>query len=122
MRVHTRFGIHLETLKPIVWMGRSRADMKALPADTQQELGHQLLEVQRGNAPRHWKPMRNVGPGVAEIRVQASGAFRLMYVATFAKAVYVLHVFEKKRQKTSPLDLALARARYSLVLRIRQER
>ena len=66
--------------------------------------------------------MRNVGPDVAEIRVQASGAFRLMYVATFAKAVYVLHVFEKKRQKTSPLDLALARARYSLVLRIRQER
>ena len=46
--VHTRFGIHLETLKPVVWMGRSRADMQAPPADTQQELGHRFSRCNAG--------------------------------------------------------------------------
>jgi len=65
--------------------------------------------------------MPAIGSGVAEIRVRAGGAFRLVYVAKFAEAVYVLHVFQKKSQKTSPLDLALARARFAAVRRARQE-
>jgi len=48
-----------------------------------------------------WKPMPAVGSGVHEIRVRdESGAFRLMYVAKFPEAVYVLHAFQKKTQKT----------------------
>ena len=65
--------------------------------------------------------MSAVGPGVAEIRVRdASGAFRLMYVAKFAQAIYVLHVFQKKSQKTASLDLELARQRYASLRRARQ--
>lgn len=35
----------------------------------------------------------------------------MIYVATFAEAVYVLHAFAKKTQRTSPRDLALAQSR-----------
>ncbi len=84
-------------------------------------MGFDLRLVQLGQMPRDWKPMASIGSGVSEIRVGAGGAFRLIYVAKFAEAVYVLHVFQKKSQKTSPLDLALARARYAALRRARQE-
>ncbi len=57
--------------------------------------------------------MPTIGRGVREIRVRdASGAFRVVYVATFAHAVYVLHAFAKKTQRTSQPDLSLAQARF----------
>ena len=79
-----------------------------------------LREVQLGGRPRDWKPVATVGPGVIEMRVRVGGAFRLVYIAKFAEAVYVLHVFQKKSQKTSPLDLAVARARLAAVRRARR--
>ena len=36
----------------------------------------------------------------------------MIYVAKFEDAVYVLHAFEKKTQKTRKADIALAKARY----------
>ena len=57
--------------------------------------------------------MDTVGQGVKEIRIRdAAGAFRVIYVAKFADAVYVLHCFQKKSQKTSKADLDLASKRY----------
>jgi phage-related protein len=51
--------------------------------------------------------------GVREIRIRdAVGAFRVLYVAKFDDAVYVLHCFQKKAQKTSKMDLNLAAQRY----------
>ncbi len=68
--------------------------------------------------PDDWKPMPSVGPGVREIRIRdASGAFRVIYVARFATAVYVLHGFQKKTQKTIKTDLDLAAKRYRDLLR-----
>ena len=52
----------------------------------------------------------------------SEGAFRLLYVAKFAEAIYVLHAFQKKSHKTPALDIELARARYAAVCRQRQER
>jgi phage-related protein len=74
--------------------------------------------VQRGRDPDDWKPMNNVGQGVKEIRIRdAAGAFRVMYVAKFADAVYVLHCFQKKTQKTRKADLDLAGQRYRELLK-----
>lgn len=78
------------------------------------EAGYQLDQVQHGNEPDDWKPMPTIGKGVREIRIRdASGAFRVVYVAKFANAVYVLHCFQKKTQKTSKADLDLAKKRLS---------
>lgn len=64
-----------------------------------------------------WKPMKSIGAGASEIRVrEESGAYRVIYIAKFKEAVYVLHCFEKRSQKTSRADLELATARYREVL------
>jgi phage-related protein len=56
--------------------------------------------------------MPTVGAGVREIRIRAeSGAYRVIYVATFADAIHVLHAFHKKSQKTAVRDLDTASAR-----------
>jgi phage-related protein len=67
--------------------------------------------------------MATIGPGVREIRVrEASGAFRVIYLATFAEAVYVLHAFGKATTQTRKADLDLARHRYRELVRLRQLR
>jgi phage-related protein len=57
--------------------------------------------------------MTTIGPGVREIRVRdEAGAFRVVYVAKFREAVFVLHCFEKRSQRTSRPDVELATRRY----------
>ncbi|MBP6531208.1 MAG: type II toxin-antitoxin system RelE/ParE family toxin [Burkholderiales bacterium] len=74
--------------------------------------------VQHGQMPEDWKPMPTIGQGVQEIRIRdAAGAFRVVYVAKFADAVYVLHCFQKKTQRTSKPDLDLAESRYRDLLK-----
>jgi len=71
-----------------------------------------------GRDPDDWKPMNTVGQGVREIRIRdAAGVFRVLYVAKFAEAVYVLHSFQKKAQKTSRADLKLGMQRYRDLLK-----
>lgn len=60
--------------------------------------------------------MAGVGSGVREIRVHAGTEHRVIYVAKFAEAVYVLHAFEKKTRKTADRDLAAARERLRLLI------
>ncbi len=62
--------------------------------------------------------MNTIGSGVREIRLRdESGAFRVVYVAKFASAVYVLHCFQKKTEKTEQRDLDLATKRYRELLK-----
>lgn len=62
--------------------------------------------------------MNTVGRDVREIRIRdASGAFRIIYVAKLANAVYVLHCFQKKTEKTSATDIDLAAKRYGDLLK-----
>lgn len=76
--------------------------------------GYQIDRVQLGEEPADWKPLSAVGKGVREIRVRAAdGAFRVVYVAKFEDAIYVLHCFQKKTQKTGRRDLDLAASRYA---------
>lgn len=70
--------------------------------EARQDAGFNLDFVQRGLDPENWKPMKTVGVGVNEIRVRdATGAYRVIYLATRPEAVYVLHCFQKKTEKTS---------------------
>lgn len=56
--------------------------------------------------------MTVVGAGVKEIRIHTESEYRVMYVAKFAEAVFVLHAFTKKTQQTSKRDIELASQRY----------
>jgi len=95
-------------------------DLRAFPLTVRREAGHQLDQVQHGREPDDWKPMTAVGPGVKEIRIRdEAGAFRILYVAKFADAIYVLHCFQKKTEKTSKADVELAAKRYRELLKER---
>jgi phage-related protein len=61
--------------------------------------------------------MPTIGAGVVEIRLRdEAGIFRVFYVAKFVEAVYVLHCFQKKTQKTDPRDVELGRRRVKQLL------
>lgn len=104
--------------KPVEFRGSSLDDLRTFPSPARREVGHQIDQVQHGQEPDDWKPMLTIGRGVREIRIRdATGAFRVVYVAKFANAVYVLHCFQKKTQKTSKPDLDLAESRYRDLLK-----
>ena len=93
--------------------GSALNDLRAFPNSARREAGYQLDKVQNEQTPTDWKPMTTVGKGVLEIRIRdEAGAFRVIYVAKFADAIYVLHCFQKKTQKTNKTDLDLAAKRY----------
>ncbi|WP_120348971.1 type II toxin-antitoxin system RelE/ParE family toxin [Paraburkholderia fungorum] len=99
--------------KPLRFCGSALDDLREFPLPARRDAGHQLDQVQRGRDPDDWKPVNTIGKGVREIRIRdADGAFRIIYLAKFADAVYVLHCFQKKTQKTSKTDLDLATRRY----------
>jgi phage-related protein len=60
-----------------------------------------------------WKPRSTIGPGVREIRIRdEQGIFRVIYVTKLADAIFILHCFQKKTQKTSSTDIEMASRRY----------
>jgi phage-related protein len=98
--------------KPVTFHGDSLDRLRDFPEDARREAGHELYQVQKGLDPSDWKPMPTIGAGVREIRIRDGiGAYRVIYIATLADAIHVLHVFQKKSQKTAQQDLALAAAR-----------
>ena len=104
------------THKPLQFMGTSHDDLKAFPDEARRDAGFNLDFVQRGFYPENWKPMKTVGAGVNEIRLRdATGAYRVIYLATRPEAVYVLHSFQKKTEKTSQHDIDLAKKRFKAI-------
>jgi len=111
------------TLKLVRWIGDSREQIRGFPDGPRHEAGYQLERVQVGKDPKDWKPMPSVGIGVNEIRVRDdSGAFRVIYLAKFTEAVYVLHAFQKKARKTAKADIDLARRRFRALVEERKRR
>ena len=108
-------------LKPLRWLGSSRENIRDFPDDPRREAGFQLDRVQEGKEPADWKPMPSVGLGVKEIRVRVGGAYRVIYVARFVEAVYVLHAFQKKASKTPKPDIELARQRFRALIQERKQ-
>lgn len=101
-------------MKPVHFLGDSLQQLREFPEDVRRDAGYQLELVQRGEQPDDFKPMPSVGRGVEELRVKdESGAYRVIYTARLADAVYVLHAFQKKTQATSTRDIAIARKRFA---------
>ena len=102
-------------MKPLSFVGSSLDDLRGFPAAVRHAIGVELMRLQFGGAPSDFKPMSVVGSGTYEIRVSLDGAWRVIYVAKFEKAIYVLHAFQKKTRKTAQSDIELATRRYKLV-------
>ena len=100
-------------MKAVKFLATSREDLLTFPQRVRSAVGQALYLVQEGGDPEDFKPMPAVGAGAYEIRVRdQDGAFRVIYVAKFKAAIYVLHAFQKKTQQTAQSDLTLAAKRY----------
>lgn len=108
-------------MKSVIWLGDSLARVRDFAPEARHEAGVQLGLVQAGLQPFDWKPMPAVGLGVNEIRVRSAGAYRVIYVAKFLEAVYVLHAFQKKSRKTARMDIDLARRRFGALVQDRRQ-
>jgi phage-related protein len=103
-------------VKSARFVGTAREDLAGFPESVRRRIGHELFMVQVGREPSDFKPIPSVGPGAYEIRVRDGfGAFRVIYVAKFKQAIYVLHAFRKKTQEMTRVDIDLAARRYRLI-------
>jgi len=114
--------------KPLIWRGSSKRDFMAFPRAAQQHMGYALFLAQMGE--RHSsmaKTLKGFGGGaVIEIRESHEGsAYRAVYTARYAGAVYVLHAFQKKSKSgssTPKKELELIRQRLAAAERDYKER
>ena len=104
--------------KPVEFRGNALDELRSFPEAARRAAGFQIDRLQRGYDPEDWKPMPSVGKGVREVRIRdEAGAFRVIYLTKLEDAVYVLHCFQKKTQKTAASDIELARNRYKELMR-----
>ena len=104
-----------QALRPIVWIASSKEDISRLPGQVKASFGLRLFELQKGKTPLDMKPVTQFGSGVYELRDRFDGdAYRVAYVISLKKALYVLHVFMKKSKSgigLSKPDAVLIEAR-----------
>ena len=113
-------------LKPLFWLGSSKKDLLALPADVRKFFGHALDTVQRGEQHEAAKVMKGFGSaGVLEIvEDDSGGTYRTVYTVRFAQAIFVLHVFQKKSKRgieTPKPDMDIIRQRLKAAAAVAQE-
>ena len=54
-------------LRPVEWVGSSKADLKAFPDEVQDHVGFALYQAQAGLKHRGAKPIKGLGSGVLEV-------------------------------------------------------
>lgn len=85
-------------LKPVIWIGSSRKDLRSLPAPVQDYIGYALYLAQLGGKHRDAKTLSGFGgASVQEIVVDYDrDTYRAVYTVRFPDRIYVLHAFKKK--------------------------
>ncbi len=87
-----------DALKPVVWMGSSRRDLRAMPLQVRRDIGQALYAAQQGEMDPAAKPLRGFG-GSTVLEIVAdyrTDTYRGVYTVQFREIIYVLHVFQKK--------------------------
>lgn len=111
-----------DNLKAVAFLGNSLKIIKGFPEPARQRLGYEIHRLQRGAEPTDFKSMKEVGQGVFEIRVdEADSWFRALYVTKFEESIYILHAFEKKRNKTSPQDIRVGKTEFNALVQRRKK-
>lgn len=114
-------------MRPVRFMGDSRTVLRLFPDEVKGEIGFALERVQQGKMPVNAKPLKGIAPGVQEITSDfKSGTFRAVYTVKFPRAVYVLHVFQKKSKRgiatpKSEIDLVKRRLAQVVMLETGEE-
>jgi phage-related protein len=115
-RVEVPLKLRPPVLRPIVWLGESKRNLRDFPEDAQKILGDELQLIQFGGMPKDAKPFKGLGSGVVEIALRyASNAYRVVVALQAGGRIYVLHAFQKKSKRgieTPTRDVDLIKKRY----------
>lgn len=109
-------------MKEIIWLGNSYKRVLDFPTEARESAGRELHEVQHGRMPTDWKSIVGIGIGVIEIRIHKPNEHRVLYVARYEKAIYVLHAFQKQTQQITQKDLKAARSAYAQIQKDAKEK
>jgi phage-related protein len=87
-------------MRPLRFVGDSLEVLRELPEGVKDEIGFALERVQRGKMPENAKPRRVLHRAWWKL-FPTSGAIRSgpSITVKFPKAIYVLHVFQKKSKR-----------------------
>ena len=112
-------------LRPLIWMGNSRKNIRDFPEQARASVGYALQLVQAGETPVDAKIFKGVGSGVYEIvKRYDTNTYRVVYAVKIGENVYVLHAFQKKSKqgiKTPQADIDLIKQRYKDALEREQQ-
>ena len=112
--------------KPLVWIGGSKKDLMALPANVRKFFGHALDFAQRGEQHDAAKVLKGSG-GASVLEVieeDIGGTYRAVYTVKFEEALFVLHCFQKKSKSgiaTPKKDMDIIQARLKVAEAIAKE-
>src|SRR5262245_22098961 len=114
-------------MKPVIWIGSSREDLRAMSQQVRKDIGQALYTAQQGETDPSAKPLKGFGGArIMEIVERyRTDTFRAVYTAHFGEAIYVLHVFQKKSKHgiaTPKPDMDLIGRRYAEAERRHKER
>lgn len=103
-------------LKPLVWVGSAKVDLRAFPGPARREVGYALYLAQIGMKAIKAKPLKGFGgAAVLEVVENYDGStYRAVYTVKFAQMIFVLHAFQKKSKKgtaTPQADIDLIKRR-----------
>lgn len=104
-------------MRKVIFEGDTQPFIRRLPDTVRLRAGYEIDRVQRDKPPLNWKPFPSIAKGVREIRIQTGEQYRIMYLVKFKDKVHILHVFEKKTQKTRTSDIELAKRRYKELIK-----
>lgn len=100
----------------VVWEGDSLAIVRDFPEEVKRGLGEDIRRLQLGARPLDARPMKSIGPGVAELRQSdKNGWYRCIYLGVVDGKLHILHSFVKKSAKTAQKDLNTASRRLKAV-------
>ena len=104
-------------LRPVVWLGNSKKNLRDFPDGAQKLLGDELQLIQFGGMPKDAKPFKGIGSGVLELALRyASDAYRVVLAVQIGKRIYILHSFQKKSKRgieTPKREIDLIKQRYA---------
>jgi len=103
------------TEKPLVWL-RSEIKTPPLSKEARLETGFLLRKLQLGDilSMPHSRPMPGIGPNCHELRIKDKNmTWRIIYRID-SDAIIILHVFDKKTNKTPKHVIDLCKYRQKL--------
>lgn len=119
-------GLKPPALRPVVWLGDSKKNIRDFPEGAQKLLGDELQLIQFGGMPKDAKPFKGVGSGVLELALRyAKDAYRVVLAVQIGRRIYVLHAFQKKSKRgieTPKRDVDLIKKRYKEAQELAHER